>query len=67
MVLERLDVLYLYEKNITWLCALNVEGTSKVMNFSQVDILDIVGVVRVRDLTSSPVNAFDLYNLAIFD
>lgn len=37
------------------------------MNLGQVDILDIVGIVRVYDLTASPIDALDLHDFAIFD
>lgn len=43
LVLERLDVHDLYEQDIAWLCALDLEGAGKVVDLCEVYVLDVVG------------------------
>ncbi len=67
VVLERLDVLNLNEEDITGLRRFNLEGPRQVVDLSQIDVLDIVGAVVVADLSTCPVETFDLNNLAVLD
>lgn len=43
LVLEWLDVHDLYEQDIAWLCALDLEGAGEVVDLGEVDVLDVVG------------------------
>jgi hypothetical protein len=57
----------LYDQYIAWLCSLNVEWSSEVMDLCQVDVAHVVCRVVVADLATGPVYAFDLYNLVVLD
>ena len=67
VVLERLDVLNLNKKDVTWLGGLDLEGSGQVVDLSQINILDIVGTVVVPNLAACPVEAFDLDDFAVLD
>ena len=67
MVLEWLHVLDLHKENVSWLGCLDLEGAREIVDLRQVDILDVVGVVRVLDLAACPVQAFNLDSLAFLD
>jgi hypothetical protein len=67
MIIQRLHVLDINNQDVTWLRSLDLKGTSEVVNLRQVDILDIICIVRVLDLTTSPIDAFNLDRLAILD
>lgn len=61
LFLQRLNVLDLDDENIAWLRGFNVEWTGQVMNLRKIDITHIICRVVVANLTTSPVNAFDLH------
>lgn len=63
-LLERLHILDLYDEDVTWLCALDLERAGEVVYTGQVAVLDIVGAVVVCDLATGPVYALDLDSLA---
>ena len=67
MVLERLYVHDLHKENITWLSIFNLKRPREVVDLGEVNVLDIVGAVVILDLTTSPVEAFNLHSLAILD
>ena len=67
MVLERLYVHDLHKENIAWLGIFNLERPREVVDLGEVNVLDIVGAVVIPDLTTSPVEAFNLHSLAILD
>lgn len=67
LILHGLHILNLNNKHITRLSILNLKGTGQVMDLCEVDILHVVGIVGVFDLTACPVDAFDLYSLAVGD
>ena len=67
LILKGLDILNLNDQNITRLGSLDFERTAQIMDLSQIDVLHIVRAVVVADLSTGPVDAFDLYNLAVLD
>lgn len=67
LVIEGLDIHNLNDEDISWLCSFNLEWTGEVVDLGQVDILHVVRRIVVFDLATSPVDAFDLNRLAIFN
>jgi hypothetical protein len=67
MVLERLDILNLDQEHISWFGGLNLEGTREIVYLGQIYVFDVVGTVVVLDLAASPIHAFYLDRLSIFD
>lgn len=67
VVLQRLDVLDLDDQDVAGFCALDLKRAGEIVDACQIDILDIVGGVVVPNLTTRPVYAFDLYDLAFLD
>lgn len=67
VILEGLDVLNLNEEDVTWLGGLDLEGTGEVVDLSQIDVLDIVGTIVVGNLSTCPVDTFDLDDFTILD
>lgn len=66
-VLERLHILDIDNEHITRLSRLDLEGTTQVVHFRQINITDIVCRVVVLDLASRPVDTLDLDSFAILD
>lgn len=60
LVLKGLDVLDLDEQDVAWFGVFDLKGSAEVVDFSQVDVADVVGAVVVADLAAGPVDAFDL-------
>lgn len=63
-LLKRLHILDLYDEDVTWLCALDLERAGEVVYTGQVAVLDIVGAIVVHNLATGPVYALDLDSLA---
>jgi len=55
------------DKNVTRLRGLNVERPGQVVNFGQVDVLDVVCRFIIANLAAGPVEAFDLDDLTVGD
>jgi hypothetical protein len=62
-----LNVLNLYNQYITRFGIFNLKGSTEVVDFGQIDVLDVVCVVGVFDLAACPVDAFDFYDFAVGD
>jgi hypothetical protein len=58
-LLKWLYIQNLHNQQITWLRALDIKGTSQVMDFGQVNIDNVVCAIIVADLAARPVHAFD--------
>lgn len=54
LVLKRLDIHDLDEQDIARRGALDLERAREVVNFSEVYVPDVVGVIRVLDLATGP-------------
>ncbi len=67
LVLEGLHVLDLNEEDIAWFGGLDLERPGKVVDLSQINVLDIVSTVVVLDLPARPVEAFNFDGLAVLD
>ena len=67
LLLKRLHVLYFNYEDIAWLCGFYLERTAQVMDLRQIDILHVVRAIVVSNLSSSPINAFYLDDLAVLD
>lgn len=67
MVLKRLHVLNINHKHVAWLSSLDLKRSAEIVYFGQIHITDVVCRIVVLDLTSCPVDTFDLYSLAILD
>ncbi len=67
LLLERLHILYLNDKNISRLRGLDFERTGQVVNLGQVDVSHIICAVVVSNLSTRPVYTFDLDNLVVLD
>lgn len=67
LLLERLYILDLHHKHVPWFSGLDFKGAGQVVNLGQVDVLHVVGTIVVLDLAASPVDAFDLDELAVID
>jgi hypothetical protein len=58
--LERLNIHYLHQQHVAWLCPVNVKRTSEIVDLGQIDIEDIISTVIVANLTTSPVKRDEL-------
>jgi hypothetical protein len=67
MVLKWLNVLDLDKKDVTWFGVFDLKWARKVVNLGQVDVHNVICIIAIFDLTSSPVKAFNLDCLAILD
>jgi hypothetical protein len=54
-----------YYQHITRFGVFNLKRSTEVVDFGQIDVLDIVCVVGVFDLAACPVDAFDFYDFAV--
>ena len=54
-------------KTVSRLCTLNSNWTGQIVDFGKVDVLDVVAVVVVADLSARSVDAFNTEDLARFD
>jgi hypothetical protein len=52
---------------VTWLCILDFEWPCEVVDLGQVNVFNVVCVVGILNLTTGPVDAFNLDNLPILD
>lgn len=66
-VLKGLHVGDVDHEQVAGFSALDVKGTSQVVNLGQVDVAHVVGAVVVADLAARPVEAFNLDRLAGLD
>ena len=64
---HRLHILDLDHQYITRLCGFNVKGSCQIVDLGQVDVSHVVGRVIVSNLPTSPVDAFDLNDLVVFN
>lgn len=62
---ERLDVQDFDKQSISRLSGLDTNRTGQVVDLGQIDFGDIIGVVRVVDLSSRPLVTFNLEDLAL--
>jgi len=67
LVLERLNIHDLDEKDISWLGLFDFEWTGEVVDSRKVNVQDIVGTIIVLDLPAGPVETLDLDRLSILD
>jgi hypothetical protein len=67
LVFQRLDVLDIYQQNVSGLGILDVKRTGQVMDPGQINIAHVIRRVIVADLAAGPVDAFNLDGLAILD
>ena len=67
LLLKRLHVYNLDEQHVARLRGLDLERPAQVVDFGEVDVLDVVGAVVVLDLPARPVDAFDLDRFAVLD
>lgn len=67
MIFQWLHILDINDQNITRLRGLDLKWPSQVVHLCQVHILHVIRIVRILDLTTSPVDALDLDRLAVFD
>lgn len=58
--LERLNIHYLHQQHVAWLCPVNVKRTSEIVDLGQIDIEDIISTIIVANLTTSPVKRDEL-------
>ncbi|KAJ3472235.1 hypothetical protein NLG97_g11165 [Lecanicillium saksenae] len=63
-VFKRLHVGDVDDKQIAGLSALDFKRPSQIMDLGEIDIANVVGAVIVANLTTRPVQAFDLNSLA---
>jgi hypothetical protein len=67
LMLEGLHILNFNKQDITRFGFLDLEWSREVVNLSQVDVPDIIGTVVVLDLTTSPIETFNLDRLSVLD
>jgi hypothetical protein len=67
MIFHGLHVLNVDNQDISWFRSLNFEWSRQVVDLCQIHILDILRIVCVLDLATSPVDAFYLHSFAILD
>ena len=67
LLLEGLYVLNLDDEDVSWFGVLNLERTRQVVDLGQVDVLHVICTIIVADLTSCPINAFNLNDFSILD
>ena len=67
LILKWLNVLDLNYEHIARLGCFNLERSGQVVNLGQINILHVISAVVVPNLSSSPVDAFNLDNLSILD
>lgn len=67
LILQRLHILNLYDKYISRFGIFDLKGSAEVVDLGQIDVLDVVCIVGVFDLTASPVDALDFDYFAISD
>lgn len=62
-----LDVEDLDDERVAGLCSLDRNGTREEVDLREVDVADVVGVIRVLDLAARPFVAPELEDLALLD
>ena len=67
LLLEGLYVLDLDDEGVSWFGVFNFERTGQVVNLGQIDVLHVICTVIVANLTSCPINAFNLNDFSILD
>ncbi len=67
LLLEGLYVLDLDDEDVSWFGVFNFERTGQVVDFGQVDVLHVICTVIVANLSSCPINAFNLNDFSILD
>ena len=67
LLLERLHILNLHDKDVTWFGGLDLEGPGQIVNLGQIDVLHVIGTVVIADLAAGPVDALDFDHLTVFD
>jgi len=63
-VVERAHVQELDFEQVAGLRAVDVDGPSQIVNLTEVDVSDVVGVVVVADLSAGPVEGLQSHRLA---
>lgn len=64
---QRLHVLDVDHKHIARFRGFNLKRTTQVVDFGEVDILDVVGGIVILDLAAGPIHTLDLHRLAVLD
>ena len=67
LLLEGLNVLYLNNQDVPWLCRFNLKRASQVVNLSEVNIFHVISAVVILNLAARPVNAFNFDDFAVLD
>lgn len=67
LIWKWLQVDYLDHEHISRFSTRHLERSRQVMDLCEIDVSNIVGVIVVLDLTSGPVNAFNVDYFAILD
>ena len=67
LFLEGLYVLDFDDEDISWFGVFDFERTGQVVDLGQVDILHVICTIIVANLSSCPINAFNLNNFSILD
>ena len=67
LVLEGLYILNFDDEDVPWFGAFNFERTGQVVNLGQIDVLHVICTIIVANLSSCPINAFNLNNFSILD
>lgn len=66
-VLKRLDVGNVYNQEVAWLGAFDLEWASQVVNLGQIHGAYILSTVVIPDLAASPVDTLDFDSLSRLD
>lgn len=67
LILKGLDILDLNDQNIARLGSLDFEWPAQIVDLGQINVLHIIRAIVVANLSTGPVDAFDLYNLPVLD
>ena len=67
LVLEWLYVLDFDDEDVSWFGVFNFERAGQVVNLGQVDVLHVICTVIVANLSSCPINTFNLNDFSILD
>ena len=54
-------------EHVSWLGGFNLERPGQIVDLGEIDIFHVVCTIVVADLSSRPIDAFNLDNLAILD
>ena len=62
-----MHILNVYNKDITRLGSLDLEGPGKIVDLGQIDVANVVCRIIVLDLAARPVDTLNLYSLSVLD